>query len=1029
MSYSTNALEAVKAVCDRLSERTATLFLGAGVNAGVTSNSGDEFPTGKELSRWICKDLLESPGLEINLDDAAEMARFKLGPHELNRYLFDKFSQFKPGTAQLSLVQLPWDVIYTTNYDQLVEKACEIMPEKAAGKLKAVFSLQKDITQFNEDDIIYYKLHGSIEVANTDEGRLILTKSDYKHYELHRKPLFTRLKRDLLRRSFVFIGYSFQDNDFRNIIEDCRGALDIASFPLSYAVKKGFSNVEETFWKEKYNIQLLDIDATEFLNLLKDEWISENRFVVPFDERWAREYSAFDKETRFRKVGESFFQISTADVTGISQPKLFFSGSEAKWADIRDKVPPYRDAYWALLDVMFPEMVDPSQPVSCYLITGAAGTGKTTLLYSLGYDLVKDFNIPVLIHIPSTPLDTRVLGALVDEKKSKRIVVFIKHASEYINQIDKFINDARLSKLPISVILEERKNQWKFVMPSKFKNIEITEFELGPLSRDEIDSILAALKKYNLLGKLTGMPVEFQISHFTDLAKKELIIALRELTSPDPFDTIIKDEFNRIPLDIAKKAYVYVAALGQIDLAIRYETLIRLLNIRYDQLSNEIFRPTEGVLISLESIGASRHNAGFRIAARHPIIASVIFAEAAPNDSTKFQVINNLLSCLDPGFHEDKILLNEIVRKRELVSTFSSSENRRAIYDRLELILPGNQYVLQHRSILERELDNAEAAVAYARRAVALDKNNAAIQNTLGLALEYSARFAKEDLLRRALLSEASKLFDAGISQNPEDPYGFLGKYFIMRNDIERELDQNRRNYLEAQALSFLEHAHEVTGESDIISVKLGSQWKRLGDKNNAISILTKALDASPTNSQIRDSLIRLKISENAFGDAYSIATEGIKYDPTSWRLHRHIARLMRILSYPVEGIKGNYEAAIRHKKGDLNLLIEYGAFLFMSSMLPEAKVAFAEAKTLSLPSATKNRAIEWWKDDKGKKIFSGRIKSIRGVSGWALAIPQNFEAFFWRNVSQISKLNEGDAIKFYVGFNAHGPYAHIIFH
>jgi hypothetical protein len=150
MTTDLKTIEALNIICDHLSERTATLFLGAGVNAGIASTSGDLFPNGKELSKWICIDLLNSPDLEINLDDAAEMARFKLGSHEVNRYLFDKFSLFVPGTAHLSLIQLPWDVIYTTNFDLLVEKACESLHDKAAGKIKVIFNLQKDITSLNE---------------------------------------------------------------------------------------------------------------------------------------------------------------------------------------------------------------------------------------------------------------------------------------------------------------------------------------------------------------------------------------------------------------------------------------------------------------------------------------------------------------------------------------------------------------------------------------------------------------------------------------------------------------------------------------------------------------------------------------------------------------------------------------------------------------------------------------------------------------------------------------------------------------
>jgi len=232
-------LGAIEVICNRLSDRTATLFLGAGINANVQNSEGEAFPLGQGLSDWIARDLLNAPDLKLPLDEAAEMARFRLGDKEFNRYLYERFLSFTPGVAQLALVQLPWDIIYTTNYDLLVENAANTSSIKAAGVFRAVFSMYTDLTSFSEKDILYYKLHGSVDIANTEEGRLILTKEDYRHYELYRRPLFKRLERDLSRRTFVFVGYSLRDSNFREILEDCKNELGTRALPLSFAVYGG----------------------------------------------------------------------------------------------------------------------------------------------------------------------------------------------------------------------------------------------------------------------------------------------------------------------------------------------------------------------------------------------------------------------------------------------------------------------------------------------------------------------------------------------------------------------------------------------------------------------------------------------------------------------------------------------------------------------------------------------------------------------------------------------------------------------
>src|SRR5437762_619908 len=123
MSVAIANLEAIRTICDRLSERTAVLFLGAGINAGVVNAAGEPFPLGKGLGLDIARDLLETHRTSITLREAAEMARYRVGATELNTYLHKKLTAFQPGAAHLALVQLPWDVVYTTNYDLLVEQA------------------------------------------------------------------------------------------------------------------------------------------------------------------------------------------------------------------------------------------------------------------------------------------------------------------------------------------------------------------------------------------------------------------------------------------------------------------------------------------------------------------------------------------------------------------------------------------------------------------------------------------------------------------------------------------------------------------------------------------------------------------------------------------------------------------------------------------------------------------------------------------------------------------------------------------
>jgi tetratricopeptide (TPR) repeat protein len=522
--------------------------------------------------------------------------------------------------------------------------------------------------------------------------------------------------------------------------------------------------------------------------------------------------------------------------------------------------------------------------------------------------------------------------------------------------------------------------------------------------------------------------MEHREEHFQMLAQKELLVALRELTTEGTFDEIIRDEFERIDSEMAKRAYIYVAAVGQIQLGIRYKVLARILNISWSSLGKQVFRPTDGVLISGEVVGSSRHNVGFRLTTRHPIIASIIFAHSAENDQAKFEIITEIISHLDPGFPEDRRLLDGVVKRKELVNTLADLDSRRQLYDMLQRIIPNTPFVLQHRSILERDLQHADNAIAFARQAVSLDRKNPALLNTLGLALEFAARGMKNVERRRLLLGEAEKIFDDGIARNPSDAYSYIGKVNLIRyHALEMESNSDERTKLNADALSLLEEAFEATGESEIIAVALGDQRKQMGDYKEAVRTLTAALQARPENVRLRDLLIQYLSDASQEKEALKIALAGIKFDPNSWRLQRHVARLMRANRYRIGPIRSAYEAAIRHRKGDVALLVEFAAFLFTNGNIAEATDLFKEAMELKTLS-DKRQIREWWCDEHGKrKVFSGKLNRIRGGTGYAEAIPENFEAFFWRTESWVAELGEGDALQFQVGFNACGPVAKIL--
>ena len=228
--------------------------------------------------------------------------------------------------------------------------------------------------------------------------------------------------------------------------------------------------------------------------------------------------------------------------------------------------------------------------------------------------------------------------------------------------------------------------------------------------------------------------------------------------------------------------------------------------------------------------------------------------------------------------------------------------------------------------------------------------------------------------------------------------------------------------------MAFLQGAYEVTDESAIIGKELATARRELGDRKEALAIITAGLKKSPSETRLRDLYIELLIEEHEIDRALDVALEGERIDPTSWRLQRHIARLKRIKGEPVNVVRGYYEASIRSNKGFCDLYLEMRAYLFMSTQYLEADEAFACANEVATSGAERKNIRHYWKDADGiKAVFRGKVWNIRGGGAIVLAVPQNFEAFFLRSTNELFNLREGDQVRFNVGFNVHGGYAFIL--
>lgn len=144
-------------------------------------------------------------------------------------------------------------------------------------------------------------MHGDID----NPSKAVLSKEDYEMYHLENELFTTTLKSDLLSKTFLFIGFSFDDPNLSYILSKIRILLEKNTrqhYCIFRSVRKDDFEDEETYKYEKirqelrmddlrrYGIQPILIDdfqqITDILLFIKSKVLSKNIFISGAAEKY-----------------------------------------------------------------------------------------------------------------------------------------------------------------------------------------------------------------------------------------------------------------------------------------------------------------------------------------------------------------------------------------------------------------------------------------------------------------------------------------------------------------------------------------------------------------------------------------------------------------------------------------------------------------------------------------------------------------------------------------------------------------------
>jgi hypothetical protein len=241
------------------------LFCGAGISMGPGG-----LPSGWQLTQELAE---RAGGRRHGLGDVSRMGlpevaqdyELKLGHQSLIQYVINRIDdpKYSPLRTHQIIAALPFNKVITTNWDNLLEEALRQARQPFVKVVR-----DPDIAFADEEKVLLIKLHGSIEQKDT----IVITGDDY--YDVfYRLPEIAKVVGAYFAtRTILFLGFGLADEDFKRLYHEVVRHLG-RHVRRAYAVQLRPRELDVRYWEQK-NVQIIDADATEFLEAIEQRLAS-----------------------------------------------------------------------------------------------------------------------------------------------------------------------------------------------------------------------------------------------------------------------------------------------------------------------------------------------------------------------------------------------------------------------------------------------------------------------------------------------------------------------------------------------------------------------------------------------------------------------------------------------------------------------------------------------------------------------------------------------------------------------------------
>lgn len=469
-------IESAEKLVSIINTGRAILFTGAGFSFGCENIFQKSPPMAKELAKLIS----QKGGIEED-DDLTYVADYFLNyknKHDLLHLLKENFTITKNKEYHSKISSMPWKRIYTTNYDDSIEKSAKDFQ-------KVIYSLTVDDNpkEFYKKQNCCVHINGSINsVSEHDlDSKFKLTRTSYVSPDsFTNSSWYYYFKKDLEQsNAIIFVGYSLYDIDIEKILF----SSPILRKKTYFIIGKEPSN-KETYLLNKYGT-VLPIGVDGFGNLIKN----------------AKQKPDETREFWLDSFGE--YQLTDPE-QGITDDQILnfvlYGSLEKEYIDnalSADQLKPYLIVRSCLVQIE--ELLNKYKYIA---IISDFGNGKSIIVNQAMSALsMQGKNVFYLKNFDGDYIsDIEKINNLKDES----ILVI----DDYTLNIDILIYVAKFNSDKIKVIFSDRANSHDRLRKKLIdESIQFIEIGTDTLDANEIDFLVSIIDNLGFWGEKANLPL------------------------------------------------------------------------------------------------------------------------------------------------------------------------------------------------------------------------------------------------------------------------------------------------------------------------------------------------------------------------------------------------------------------------------------------------------------------------------------------------------------------------------------------